>query len=629
MRYLVNKNQSILFEATEHKICSLLYCKEYLEQLDIIEVDTETTGLDVHNCELLCFQLGNPDNQFVIPYTKENLDYFKDLLQNKNKLFLFANAKFDLKFFIKKGINIVNLFDVFLAECVLFTGYEFRVEDSEHYIGTSLEALCKKYLNIELNKTIRNKIHSEGLSDRVIKYAAEDVAYLTLIREQQMKLLESKELLNTIDLENKAVIAFAHLEYNGIKIDTAKWMEVAKEVKNLEKEQIKSLDNILISNHDKYKAFLPLYSQGSLFDKPDRLLKINWSSSLQKLKILQIENPKLESTGDRELQKIKKKNKIAKELIEYNKFSKLKTSFGEKFLNNVNSNTKRIHCDIWQVLQTGRISVSNPNLNQIPSKGNFGKLIRSCFIVEKGNVLVGGDYSGIELRIIAEFSNDPIWLDAFDNGKDLHSILCSMTFGIPVEDVKKPFPQKPDITYRDIQKTINFGLAYGMSEFKLADTMDISIKEAKNIIDKFFKAVPKVKKLLDELGNVAKSNGYIRTALPFKRMRRFPEWTTAKVNNDFTVLGEIERAGKNTPIQGTNGDIIKWALYTIQTKITTEKLPIKILLSVYDEIRTECPINISEWWKEEINRIMIESAKVVLKRVPVEVDCKISECWEK
>lgn len=156
----------------------------------------------------------------------------------------------------------------------------------------------------------------------------------------------------------------------------------------------------------------------------------------------------------------------------------------------------------------------------------------------------------MELRIIAEFSNDPVWLDAFDTGKDLHSILCTMTFGIPIEDVKKPFPQKPDVTYRDIQKIINFGLAYGMSEFKLADTMDISVKEAKKIIDKFFYSVPKVKKLLDELGNVAKNNGYIRTAAPFRRMRRFPDWVDAKVNKDFIKLGEIERAGKNTPIQG-------------------------------------------------------------------------------
>ena len=145
-----------------------------------------------------------------------------------------------------------------------------------------------------------------------------------------------------------------------------------------------------------------------------------------------------------------------------------------------------------------------------------------------------------------------------------------MTFGIPIEDVKKSFPQKPDISYRDIQKTINFGLAYGMTEYKLSDTMDISTKEAKSIIDRFFKAFPAVNSLLNGLGVLARTRGFIRTAKPFRRIRWFMRWNNAYLNKDFVELGNIERAGKNTPIQGTNGDIIKWALYLTQTKIDKE-----------------------------------------------------------
>lgn len=624
MIYLVSEEPQ-LFEATEYQLCSLSFCKDYISNLDIIEIDTETLGFDPHTKDLLCMQLGHRENQFIIPYTDKNILYFKDLLEDAGKLFLFANAKFDLKFFIHHGIHINKLYDVFLGECVLTTGFDGYSDER----GLSLEAMCLRYSKVQLNKSIRDKIHTEGLSTRVIKYAAEDVMYLTEIREKQLALLADKDLLNTIELENEAVIAFAHLEYNGIKVDKAKWMEVAREVKRLEKIQLDKLDEILTKDPANYGKFLPKYKQTDLFDAPTRNLKVNWGSPKQRLEILQIESPKLESTGERELMKIRKKNKVAKELLEFNKFAKLKSSFGESFLEHVNPVTDRVHCNIWQILQTGRISVKEPNLNQIPSKGDFGKLIRSCFIPEEGNVIVGGDYSGMELRIIAEFSNDPIWLDAFDTGKDLHSVLCAMTFDIPITDVKKPFPPKPDVTYRDVQKTINFGLAYGMSEFKLADTMDIGVKEAKKIIDKFFKSVPDVKIFLDSLGEAAKRHGFIRTAPPYRRIRYFPQWSDAYIAKDFVILGEIERAGKNTPIQGTNGDIIKHALHTIQTRIVKEEIPVKILLSVYDEIRTECPEHLSEWWKEEMNQIMITSAKVVLKRVPVEVDCKISNCWEK
>jgi len=235
----------------------------------------------------------------------------------------------------------------------------------------------------------------------------------------------------------------------------------------------------------------------------------------------------------------------------------------------------------------------------------------------------------MELRIIAEFSQDPVWVNAFKEGKDLHSVLCAKTFDIPETDVKKPFYLKPEMTFRDVQKIINFGLAYGMSEFKLSDTMDIVVKKAKDIIDKFFKMVPRVKAMLDMFGNLAKKHGRIRTAPPFRRIRWFPEHEFVVATNDFTKLGEIERAGKNTPIQGTNGDIIKLAISRLQTIIDDNKLDIKIILSVYDELRTECPDELAEWWKGVMEKTMIDAAKVVIKTVPIVVDCTIKKCWEK
>jgi len=193
-----------------------------------------------------------------------------------------------------------------------------------------------------------------------------------------------------------------------------------------------------------------------MFDYVQAKTEINWASNQQKLAVCQKIEPLMISVGDRELQRIKSKHPIVKTLISYNKYKKLQSSFGKKFLDFVDVDS-RIRASIWQILSTGRISVSEPNLNQIPSKGDLAKVIRSCFIPEAGYKIVGGDFSGMELRIIAEFSKDPVWLNAFKDGQDLHSVLCAMTFGIPIEDVKKETPFKKGVTYRDVQKTINFG----------------------------------------------------------------------------------------------------------------------------------------------------------------------------
>lgn len=238
----------------------------------------------------------------------------------------------------------------------------------------------------------------------------------------------------------------------------------------------------------------------------------------------------------------------------------------------------------------------------------------------------------MELRIIAEFSQDPLWIKAFTEGGDLHSILCSETFDIPIEDVKKPFYANPDITYRDVQKTIDFGLAYGMSKFKLANTILVSVDEADIIINKFFSKVPKVQQFLENLGNLAKNRGFIKTAPPYSRVRRFPKWEYMQQN--FTTqkdkwLGEIERAGKNTPIQGCNGDILKLAIINMQNEIDDNNWDVNILLTVYDEIQTEVNRNIAELWLKKQEEIMVNAAKTIIKTIPVVCDCKISEYWQK
>lgn len=231
-----------------------------------------------------------------------------------------------------------------------------------------------------------------------------------------------------------------------------------------------------------------------------------------------------------------------------------------------------------------------------------------------------------ELRIIAEFSKDPVWTQIFKSGGDLHSELCAMTFDIPLSQVKQPSRFKPDLKYRDIQKTINFGLAYGMSEYKLADTIEQPVDIARQIIDSFFSKVPKVKQFLDRLGYLAKTRGFIRTPKPYGRIRWFEGYENT---DDFKRQGEIDRAGRNTPIQGGNADMTKLALVMLYKEIKKNKYPVKIVMQVYDEIQTEADEEFAEEWAPIMSQIMKDAAAVILKNIPMEVDCGVFDHWSK
>jgi len=615
MVYLITTNNE-LFKSDTYTIISKEEAYNKIAECGVIELDTETTGLDPHTCQIITQQFGTENDQFVIDNKTIDLMYFKPILES-NKLFILQNAKFDLRFFLKLGINIKNVYDTFLVECILTTGLEDR--------KLGLDALAMKYCGAVLDKSIRGGIHREGLTTRVVKYCADDVTYLKQIMDKQMEQVKKYNLENVVRLENQVTRVFAKMEYTGISINKIKWLEIAEITGKGTLEIEGKLDSILKAE-PKLSKYIPKYVQTSLFEYETRELGINWGSPLQKLNILKDLGFQTDSTGDRFLQTNKDKHPLVKELINYNRYSKLESAFGKEFLKFVNKNTGRIHYNVWQILSTGRISVSEPNLNQIPSKGELGKQIRNCFIPQQGYKIVGGDYSGMELRIIAEFSKDPLWVNAFNDGQDLHSVLCAATFDIPITDVKQETPFKKGVSYRDIQKTINFGLAYGMSKFKLADTMQIPVGEADKIIKKFFKVVPNVEQFLNALGELAKARGYIKSGQPYGRIRWFAGYDNKE---NFIRQGEIERAGKNTPIQGTNGDIIKSALVKVQRFIDARALPINILLSVYDEIQTECPEDLSEWWKLELDKLMVESAQEVIKSVPIVVDCKIADYWDK
>jgi len=623
MIYLItNQKQTFDFNANIKAHHDPEFALDYLNNLDSIGADTETEGFDPHTKNLYCIQLGDDQHQFIFDFV--NSDYRKALKPLiESKITIWHNAKFDLRFLYSIGIYPKVVKDTFLQEIIIKAGLIIPNQPG----GLGLKDVVRKYCKETIPKEDRGLIHRFGLfNQRVLEYCAKDVQYSKSVCDKQLTILDRKDLSYVEMLENEVVKVFAKMEYDGVKLNTDKLDKVIGHVcKELHRTEVK-LDNVVCSDErlSRYCA-----KQLALFDDDHRSTDVNWSSNKQKLDIINTVSPGFKSVSDRELRKNKNKHSIISLYLDYAKWAKLESSFGDTLKKKVNRSTSRVHPDYWQILNTGRISVKDPNVNQIPSRGDMGKAIRSCFVAEPGYKIVGGDYSGMELRIIAEFSQDPLWVNTFKEGGDLHSILCSKTFDIPIDSVKDKFPNNPDMTYRDVQKTINFGLAYGMSEFKLADTIEVPVKEAKDIIDKFFSSVPKVKEFLDTLEWVATNKMLIRTAKPFRRIRHFSNNNDPGTSEYWATQGSIGRAGKNMVPQGTNADIIKLALVKTQDYIDNHKIPAKIILSVYDEIQTECRSDVSEEWADTLEKIMIESAESVIKTVPIKVDCGVSDYWTK
>jgi len=394
MIYLVSNQKRI--ENEDIKLASIQDCLEYCNSLKEIGVDTETEGFDPYTKRVISLQLGDYDNQFFIDWSSIDSSVFIPLFADKSKLFLFQNAKFDLKFLYHNNLVVENIYDTFLAECILTTGYSDEERD------VSLKGIAKKYLNVELDKEIRGKIHSEGLSDRVIVYGCNDVKYLGKIKDLQLPKIKTLGLENTLNLENEVVKVFARMEYTGIRVDTDKWKNVAIKASKIRDDVEKEMDTLIyklgtkdLPNTNALTKYCTIYKQGNLFfDNTERDTYINWKSNQQKLEILRELGLKIDSVGDRILQKNKFSHSLVSLLINYSKHNKLADAFGMNFLKHINSVTKRVHYNVWQILATGRISVSEPNLNQIPSHGEFGKEIRSAFIPREGYKIVGGDYSG-------------------------------------------------------------------------------------------------------------------------------------------------------------------------------------------------------------------------------------------
>ena len=444
MIYLIGEGE-LFKEATSglFKYSSVEECLSYFSNKESIQVDTETKGKDCHSKPILSLQLGDSNNQWVIDIRTTNILQFKNLLESKEVII--HNSKFDYKFLKHAGINLNKIYDTMLAECIIYCGYEKW--------GYGLAALTKRYLNIELDKTTRAEFfkidQGKPFTDKQIQYAALDVTYLHKIKEFQMAKIKEYNLEYCLNLECGVIKALADIEYNGMFLNSEKWIENSESYNVNVKELEIKMDEVLLKE-EVIRKNLSLNRQTSLFGEKERELMVNYASPLQIKFICELLGHKVDTTNDRELEKLINEHLFFKYLQEYRKANKIVTTYGKSFLENINKTTGKIHTSFWQILNTGRVSSGNkednaPNLQNIPALNTF----RNCFEAREGFLWVSSDYSGQELAIMAEGSQEPGFIDVLNKGEDLHCYAGSLMF--------KRTITKADKELRTKAKTINFG----------------------------------------------------------------------------------------------------------------------------------------------------------------------------
>lgn len=618
-------------------------CLNYFADKDAIEVDTETDALDPHTANVVMLQLGDSKNQFVIDVRIIDILLFKELLETK--LCLLQNAKFDYKILKKRGILLDKIYDTMLAECVLFCGYIGH--------GYSLAALHQFYLSIELPKEERAGfvgIGKKPFTLKQVEYGARDVTNLTKIKDLQQFDIRRKELEYCVNLENQVVKALADIEYNGMLLDSSEWSKVTVLYQAKVAELEKALDNV-IQTEPKLKKFKPTVVQGNLFGMEERAVKINYGSPVQIKNICHALGEMVESTNEREIGKLAKfndkeeciwsKHPFFELLLRMRENSKVVSTYGDSFLNYINPATGRVHTDFWQVKNTGRVGSGNkesnaPNVQNIPAKNSF----RNCFKARPGFKWVSIDYSGQELRLMADGSGEPGFIDVLNRGEDLHCYAGEMMF-------KRPIDKKKDKALRDKAKTINFGKPYGMGPDKLADTLGIPKEEAEDLFRQYAEAFPVLNKWLDDQAKKAIINAYSETFSPCKRKRFYPDAERAKElrkrakkgdretwREIFTLEGGITRDGMNSPIQGSGADITKEALVGVRELILhyNERYGEEVaflICTVHDAIDVEAKDGIAIQFAEEMGQIMIAAGNKYVTKVKMEVDITITDQWQK
>lgn len=588
-----------------------------LSNYPFIGFDTETTDLDPYKGRVRLVQLGTPEG-FVYVFDLdrftssdmrkvESLEPLRRLLTAQRPVKIAHNSKFDAKWIrhylgvelggefdswtcTQREVERGGLFDTLLASQIVSAG---DTEDRHN-----LQMVVERYLNETMDKSAQLSDWSGELSESQLEYAARDAAVMIPLREKLVERIKAESLGRVAQLEFECVVPVAEVELAGVFLDSACWREQIAVVQKKRTILAEELQSMLAEGA----------TQGLLF--ADARVDINLDSHTQvmaALKRLGIELP--DSTRNWKLQPLAAKHEQIAKLLEYRTVQKSLTSYGENILNEINPKTGRIHANFHQIgAPTGRMACTNPNVQQVPHAVEY----RRCFRAPQGRKLVIADYSQIELRILADFTGDEGFINAFNSGADLHRVTAAQVFNVPLEEVT--------VDQRSFAKRLNFGVVYGIGAQRFSMMTGLSQTEAEDLLRRYFATYRSLDAWLRDAAIKALRERTARTASG--RMARF-NFDPA----DKQAASLAQRNGKNTPIQGSSADILKRALRLLHDKLRGTNAC--IVNMIHDEIVVEADASQAEEIGEVVEDAMCKAGEEYVKKVPVKVETEIADEWVK
>lgn len=568
----------------------------------ILALDTETTGTDPMEAELVGMSFSFAENQgFYIPIPADReealkiVNEFKEVFENEKTLKVGQNIKYDMIVLQNYGVEVKGpLFDTMVAHYVLQPelrhGMDYLAEIYLHYQTIHIEEL--------IGPKGKNQKNMRDLAPEAIyQYACED-ADVTLklknILEKELKENGAEQLF--YEIEMPLVPVLVNIESNGVLLDT----EALKQSSKHFTTQMEAIEQEIYQlAGEEFNIASPKQVGEVLFDKLKIIDKAKKTKTGQYV------------TSEEVLESLRHKHPVVEKILEHRGLKKLLSTYIDALPQLINPRTGRVHTSFNQtVTATGRLSSSNPNLQNIPIRDENGKEIRKAFIPDEGALFFSADYSQIELRIMAHLSEDKNMIDAFLSGYDIHAATAAKVYKTDIKEVNSDMRRKA--------KTANFGIIYGISVFGLAERMNVDRKEAKELIDGYFETYPQVKAYMDKSIEVAREKGYVETI--FHRKRFLPDINSRNA----VVRGYAERNAINAPIQGSAADIIKVAMARIYERFKREGLKAKMILQVHDELNFSVPVE----EKERVEQVVIEEMeKAYRMHVPLKADCGWGKNW--
>jgi DNA polymerase I len=595
------------------------FLSELMKQEQFV-FDTETTGLNVFQDKLLGISFCWKDGEaYYLDAKKEFVEKLKPVFADEKIKKIAHNMKFDVKFLMMNGIEVQGIyFDTMIASYLLNPGTRTHKLDDITFreFGFQMTKL------VDIAEKKQGQLFMDNVdSSKLADYSCEDADYTWRLVSVLKKELEKNKMMDLFNnIEMPLVEVLIEMELNGVKLN-------ADHLSALSRKLGAKIDKLTKKIHElageEFNISSPKQLKVILFEK----LELS-TFGLNKTKTGF-------STAAGELDKLKDQHEIVPLIEQYRELTKLKSTYIDALPRLIEPKTGRVHTEFNQTITaTGRLSSSNPNLQNIPIRSDFGREIRRAFIAESGKKIVAADYSQIELRVVACLANDKTMIEGFNRGDDIHSVTAAKVYGVELKDVTKEM--------RSGAKEVNFGVLYGMGAWGLAERKGISRAEAKDFIDKYFENFSSVKTYLDQMKETARDQGYVETL--FGRRRYLPEINSGVQQ----VKASAERMAINMPVQGTGADLMKIAMVNVYNRLKGDandtllrysydgqanghtnsrdtNKQVKLLLQVHDEIVLE----VSDEIVDEVGKMVKEEMQSVHKMcVPIDVDVEVGENWQ-